>query len=497
MKSDQPKVAIQLFSTPKSSSDLFEVISADAVIVRADYIENEEDIHRISIANGIKIFSLRSIGAGGKFSGTLEERYSRLIDALDNYGLIELEATSDLTTDILRMIPPERRIISWYGKTNSYEELEKHYHLLRETAAEYYQVTNIANSISDGLWSMQLLRKYKDEKLIAHASGAVGVWTQLLSVFLGSRMISGKLNKHEGDQAFLTYDQLKNEYNLPQIRKVERIYGIAGNPVFSSLSPLIHNKCYENLVMDALYLPFHIERFDDFWDFISSKFPAADLGLTLGGFTMVSPFKEDTFDAAHGHLSKPTLTSKACNILVNDEGKWYSDSSDGLGVLAVLKEQNIELDGLKIAIIGCGGAGRTIASRLKNDGAEIVMYNRSESRGNFASELLELPFRPISELDVADYDIIINATPVGKHGQKLIFDPSNMKQDSLAIDMAYTKEDTLLVSGCRKYGKNIIEGKQILLHQVKKQFTGLTGREMPLEVELMVRQKTANLIKMN
>ncbi len=497
MKKDNPIVAIQLFSDPETSNELYEVISADAVIVRADYLEKDDSLKRISLANGVKIFSLRSKREGGKFEGRPDQRFARLLEALNDYDLIELEAETDLTSEMLRMIPPERRLISWYGNADSFEDIEDRYNHLLTFDARYYQIVVDPRTISEGIWPLQLLKKRSNEKLISYASGAIGVWTQLLSVYMGSSMISGKINKDDGNEFFLTYDQLKNEYNLPIIRKVKRVFGIAGNPVFTSLSPLIHNKCYESLDMDALYLPFHVEQFEHFWKLISSDFPASDLGIEMGGFTMVSPFKEDTFRAVKEHLSAPTLLSKACNILINNNGDWCSDSSDGLGVLAVLEEENINLKQRRIAIIGCGGAGRTIASRLKDEGAEIVMYNRSKNRGEFASDLLGLPFRPITEFDAFAYDIVINATPVGKLGKRLIFDPAGLGYDSLTIDMAYTKKDTLLVSGCRRHGKNIIEGKHILLHQVKKQFTGLTSKEMPLEVELMVREKTANLLKMN
>lgn len=497
MNFKDPIIAVSVFSTPETSNEVYEVISAEAVIVRADYIENDDKIKRISLSNGIKIFSLRSAREGGKYNGSLEERYARLINALEDYDIIEIEAATDLVPDVLRMIPAGRRIISWHGRADTYEEIENRFDQMRKVPAKYYQVIVEPRTISETIWPLRLLAKNSDSKLISYASGALGVWTQILSVYLGSKLIIGNIERTNSVENHLTCVQLKKDYNLPHIRNVKQIFGITGNPVFRSLSPLIHNKCYETLGMEALYLPFHIDNFDHFWQFISIDFPNADLGLTLGGFTMVSPYKEDTFNAAKGHLSKPTLSSKACNILINNNGDWNSDSSDGLGVIAVLNEAHRDLNGLNVAIIGCGGAGRTIAARLKGEGANIVMYNRSIPRGEFASELLSLPFHLISEFDASAYDIVINATPVGKLGKKLIFDPSNLKSHGIAIDMAYAEEDTLLVSNCRKHGKHIIEGKKILLYQVKKQFTGLTGMEMPLEVELMVREKTANLLKMN
>lgn len=496
MNLDMPILAIQLFESPRTSNELFEVISADAILVRADYFENDDEIKRISLAKGFKIYSLRSEQEGGKYNGTLEQRHSQLIEALNDYDLIELEANTDLTSDVLRMIPADRRLISWSGRAESFEELEACFLHMSGFEAKYYQCINSPQNISECLWPLQLLKKYPKKNLISFAGGAIGVWTQILSLFLKSPIVYGKLNKNEHNECFLLHEQIREDYDLSPSRNLKHVFGIAGNPVFSSMSPQIHNHCYKVLGMDALYLPFHIENFDEFWKFISIDFPSSGLDFTLGGFTMVSPFKEESYKIAKSHLCSATKLSKACNILINKDGEWYSDSSDGLGVLAALEEESIKLKNLKVAIIGCGGAGRTIASRLKSEGADIVFYNRSEDRGQFAASLLDLPFKLISEFEASTYDIVINATPVGKHGKKLIFDPASLKSTSLAIDMAYAKEDTLLVSRCHKSDKKIIEGKQILLHQVKKQFLGLTGRDMPMEVENMVRQKTENLLKM-
>lgn len=497
IKNKNTILPFQLFGFPESSDELFEIISSDAILVRRDYIENDYDFKGISLTNGIKMFSLRSIKHGGKFNGSIEERHGILSEALHDYDVIELESETDLTKDLLNIIPEHKRLISWQGGVDSYRELESIYHKLTSIPGEYYQLVTVPSNISECLWPLNLLKKNSTRNLTAYASGAIGVWTQVLSAFMGSSMICGNFNKKYEMDLFLTMEQLKEDYGLPKVRKIESIFGIAGNPVFSSMSPNIHNKCYKYLKMDSLYLPFHIEKFDDFWKFISEDFRDLGLGVSLGGFTMVSPFKEESFRAAKEHLCNHTLLSKACNILVCKNGEWYSDSSDGLGVLTALEQKDIELRNLKIAIIGCGGAGRTIASRIKSKGADIVFYNRSIKRGHLAATLLDLPFRPISDFNPSEFDVIINATPVGKNGKMLIFDPSSLKNGSIAIDMAYAKKDTRLVEDCRKHNKNIIEGKQILLHQVKKQFTCLTGRIMPFEVELLVREKTENQLKID
>ncbi|MDF1695926.1 MAG: type I 3-dehydroquinate dehydratase [Saprospiraceae bacterium] len=492
-----PIVALNLFNAPSSSGESYDIISAKAVVVRADCFNHIEDVNQIELSNELRILSLKSKREGGQFIGSLQERHRIIINALNQFDLIELEAETDLTPEILNQIVPNKRLISWQGYAQSYEELECKMQKLLTYEARFYQLILNPNSISQGLWPLKIVKNFGRKDIISFASSAVGVWTQILAAFMGSAMIYAVRETDKEDDVFLSLEQLTTDYSIDQTRVIQQIFGIAGNPVFTSMSPLIHNKSYTSLGLEALYLPFQIDDFDEFWRFISVDFEAAELDLTLGGFTMVSPYKEKTFQSASGHLCQPTTVSKACNILINKEGKWYSDSSDGLGVLAALEEIGIDLNGLKVAIIGCGGAGRTIAARISNKNAEIHLFNRSENRGILASKLLNLPFHLIEKFEAENFDIIINATPVGKKGMKLIFDPARMTQNSIAIDMAYAKKDTQLVAHCRKNGKRIIEGKEILLHQVKKQFTGLTGEEMPFEVEMVIREKTENLLKLD
>lgn len=493
MNQNNPILAMQLFEEPSNNSDFLKMIAAQAVMVRADYLE-DSSLKRVSLSNGFKIYSLCSKKHGGRFEGSFSERISKLIEALEFYELVELEYETDLTPEILRLIPPEKRMISWCGECDDYGSLESVYQDVAGYEAQFHKIVHKPRDMKECLWSMRLISNHRNDKLICYSEGAKGVWTQILSAYLGSRMVLGRIGITDSEVAYLKHDQLENEYGLPRIREVKDIYGIAGNPVFASLSPLIHNKSYEEVGMKALYLPFHIEEFNDFWSLISDESVHDHLGIQFRGFTMVSPFKEETYRSAAKHLSVPTWASRASNILVKREGIWCSDSSDGMGVVAELEKRKMDIRNLNISIIGCGGAGRTIAARLKVHGSKVTMYNRSWNRGEFASDLLGLPFELLSNFDASKYDVVINATPVGKYGKKLIYDPSKLGDQSLAIDMAYTKADTLLVEGCRRNGKQIVEGKQILLHQVKKQFSGLTGVSFPESVEPLVKEKTANVL---
>jgi len=493
-KSHQPKIAMQVFKEPTDTSENIDLAAADTLWIRADYLLTNTGQTTFYQTSSTKIFDLRSVEYGGKYKGSCIDRHELLKQAAHDFDIVVLEAHTDLTDEVLSGIDANSRLIAWCGEVDDIDTLHKKYLEIREIPARYYKLTLISTQIAQGISTLQLLKRVTSDNLITYAEGPLGMWSQLLGAYLGNAMIIGNLAQGIEDQEHLLYGQLKNDYQLPEGRKVRQVYGIAGNPVFRSMSPFVHNRCYDLLGMDAIYLPFHVEVFEDFWSFMTVDFSASGLGLTWGGFTMVSPYKEDTFAAADHHLCEASRESKACNILTYREGKSYADSSDGIGVLVELKSRYPSLQALKIAIIGCGGAGRTTAARLKKEKANIVLFNRSEERGKYAAALLALPYFSNDEFDAGQFDVVINATPAGKYGKTLIFDPKMLRDDALCIDMAYSQEDTLLVKECRTWGKKVIEGKTILLHQVKKQFLGLTGVKMPAEVIPLIREKTANLM---
>ncbi|MBL4708646.1 MAG: type I 3-dehydroquinate dehydratase [Flavobacteriales bacterium] len=426
------------------------------------------------------IYALRSKEHGGQYKGSSKERNHMLLEATVDYDLIELEADKDLSKEILLAIPPENRMIAWYGAPKSLEELREIRRQLMEIPARYYKIVPEARRSGEELAPLQLLKESETKNLIAYASGPIGLWTQIVAAYFDSPFVYGNLD--EGSENYFSITQLIQDYALPSVHPIESLYGIVGNPVLKSLSPRLHNRTYLHSNFPGLFIPFHVESFDNFWTDIVQNKALHTLGLELKGLTTVSPYKEAALLKADLNQNSLTELVGSCNIVIHKDQQWIANTTDFYGVSTGLKELGISITDNKIAVIGCGGAGRTIAAGLLSAGASISLVNRGIERGENAAKLLGVEFQPLSNFDPMGFKVIINATPMGKMPVALPFDPQLLDNDAVVVDMAYGKTETLLIKKCMQLGIPSITGRLMLVLQVRRQFSLMTGRDMPLEL---------------
>lgn len=479
-----PNIPLVLTITTSIENPISEIIDfsdqLDWIELRADLstpfvspLELDELVAHIP-----SIYVLRSQYQGGDFSGSQRERLALFSQAVACFDLIELEGEYDLLPEILEVVPEEKRLISWYGGPSSIETLTARLQKYQKIPARFYKLIPEANKAGEELIPLHFLKQINNPKLICFASGPIGLWAQIIAAHYGSALLYAKSAKLTA-QVFFSIRQLVEDYGLPTLYPFEKIYGIAGNPVFSSLSPKLHNNTYRYLNHPGIYLPFHIESFNDFWEMVQGVNQDQDTILKFGGFTVVSPFKEEGFKVAEV-INNPILEKvKACNVLFHEDGVWHADSTDAFGIINALEKLEIKTTDFKVAVIGCGGAGKTMAVALKALGADVLLVNRTKARADIASNQLGLPFQLLVDFSPKGFDIIINATPVGKRGKEMIIKPAELDKSAVIIDMAYGKDTTPVIQESRFLGRRTLSGKEILVIQVKQQFAFLTGLEMP------------------
>lgn len=460
---------IHSLSLPKSIS---------GVLVRADLAPESFFEAESNHSDVISIYALNSTFTGGQSKLTPKERVFYLSKAAQIFDLVQLEYAHDLTPAILQNIPKEKRWLVWKGAVNSVTELEQVFEKMRATEAAYYQLITVPEHAADTLIPLQFLQQQHHQNVIAFADGLLGLWTQIVALHFGSSWIFGKPDRKTPLTAF-TVEQLIEDYNLPTLHPFKALYGIVGNPVITSGSPRLHNAAYRYLDMEALYLPFNVSSFEDFWEGLLQNERMNELGLPIKGLTTVSPFKEKGVQLADVVDSPLIAASSASNLLVKHKDKWVAQTTDSTGVIQALKTRQVTIKEKKIAVIGCGGAGRTIAYALRQAGAVVTLINRSLEKGQFAANLLGLPFVSLDEFTPQDFEVIINATPIGKKHEKIPFDIKGLHESTILIDMIYNDPPTPLTEQSQKLGLETITGHEILKIQVKNQFLGMTGRPMP------------------
>jgi len=447
------------------------------VEVRRDIFDFDlEEIKKVTGAD--LLFSLKSEDNGGFFRGSEALRIREFREASSVCDFFELEAGRDLIPEILDIIPPEKRIISWRGNTENYENLAKRYKKYQAVAARYYQLVICAKKSGDEIPVLQLLKNNSRNDLIAYATGPAGLWTQPLSAFLGSQVVPSSLNG-EVNINYFSPEQLIENYNLPYTYPVKLFFGIVGNPVFGSISPKLHNGAFRALNLPYLYLPFQTNTLQDFFDEVVNK---DTLPIEFSGLTVVAPFKEAGLITA-GKTSDPDVTaSEASNLMLNRKrGGWVAKSTDALGVIDALDEMAADWKLKSIVIVGCGGTGKTVAAALKRMKAKLTLVNRTVDKGLKIARALNLPFIPLDRFNPADFDVIIHATPLGKNKGEAPFDITLLKNDCIVIDHVYSLTDvTDLVKYCRLCNIPVADGVEMAEFQIKHQFRLMTSRKMIL-----------------
>jgi 3-dehydroquinate dehydratase/shikimate dehydrogenase len=406
-------------------------------------------------------------------NGSSLNRHERLKTAARFYDRIELEVGTDTSEELLELIPVEKRLLSWYGKVNDLSELDDRFTQLSSVPAAAYKIVTTAATIAEEFLPLSLLKSLNRTDTIAFANGPLGFWNRIVGLHLGAPAIFGLVTGGSAVDMEPAIGKLIADYGLPEVTPAKELFAIIGNPIFHSLSPRLHNASYRVLNHAALFVPLRVHSFAEFWrEFVTSK-KLDEFGMPINGMTVASPHKEEavlTAKIASGMVQQ----TEAANILVRNNGWWTADTTDPDVVYGVSVKEK------RAAVIGCGGAGRAIAAALVQSGAGVTLINRGAERGEHAAALLGLPYVPLRDFDAEGYDIVVNATPVGRDTDEAPFAVERLSGDAVVIDLVYGSRPTPLVGTTRARHQLAIDGRDVLVTQVSRQFRLMTGKDMPI-----------------
>lgn len=449
--------------------------------------------------SGGLIYTLRSCAEGGAGPDDVTTRAALLAAAGgqgERWDLVDLEADRDLVPAVLDAVAPERRILSWHGPATDAETLVRRFDVMAATPARFYKLIPAAVQPGEELAPLLLLHELREraggaprEDVIAFASGPSGVWTRLLAPRLGAPVVFGAFpGDAPGAPGQPSTDRLVDDYGLPALPPVEALFGVIGRPVDHSLSPRLHNRAYRELAIPAFYLAFHAEHFGDFWLEVVESGLLDVLGFPLHGLSVTTPYKEAALAVA-GVSSPRTAAIGAANTLVLRDGVWEAESTDPEGVALPIRALGLSLDGAEAAVVGAGGAGRAAVVGLKEAGARVTLFNRSEPRGRQAAAALGVPYVPLAELAASRperFRAVVHATSLGRaargESEPLPFDPELLAPDAVVVDLVYAEQETPLLAAVRASGRTAVDGREVLLSQALEQFRMMTGRELPLDL---------------
>ena len=258
-----------------------------------------------------------------------------------------------------------------------------------------------------------------------------------------------------------------------------QLFGIIGDPVEHSLSPVMHNAAFQALGVNAVYVPMR-----------PSDLEVGIGGLRALGFVGVSvtvPFKVavmpllDVIDP----VARAIGAVNTLHFQQTPDGQivCHGCNTDWLGANQALGEA-VAPFGRTILLIGAGGAARAIGFGLRQAGAKILLTNRTETRGRQLAAELGATFIPTATVPEVRADALINTTSVGMqpHDETIPIDPDLLCRYGVVMDIVYAPLATRLLREAAARGCRTIDGLHMLLYQGVAQFRLWTGQEPPVEV---------------
>ncbi len=257
------------------------------------------------------------------------------------------------------------------------------------------------------------------------------------------------------------------------IRADTSLYGVFGNPISHSLSPLMLNRAFAETGVNSVYLAFGV---DDIGAAISGV-----RALGIKGVSITIPHKTTVLE----FLDKIDETARkigAVNTVVNRKGLLIGYNTDSSGAVRALKEKTA-LKGSDVVIIGAGGAARAIGYGIVAEGGRITILNRTIAKGERLAKDLGANFKPLAEIKNLDGRILINTTSVGMTPRvdAMPIKSDLIEKEILVMDIVYNPLKTRLLKTAEDAGCRIIDGVSMFVYQGAFQFELWTGKKAPVE----------------
>ena len=429
------------------------------------------------------IATCRRAASGGKFQGSIAAQVEILAKAaaagcqlID----IELQTAMRLKPAQLDKLRSKAAIILSFHDFRATQKLDETLKKMASYPADFYKIVSTARSLSDNVTMMKFLEKHRDEHpLVGLCMGEQGIISRVLGVRAGSVFTFGALTADEKTApGQVTAQALRSTYRIDQVDVATKVYGVAGDPIAHSLSPAIMNAALRRENVNGVFLGLHAKSLKDLLACVR-EIPIQGLAITM-------PYKQEIIP----HLDNTDpATSKigACNTVVRSDGKLYGFNTDTSGVVRPL-EQRMTLQDARILVLGAGGAARAAVFGLKDRGAQLFILNRSLPAAQKLARQAKARTIKRADLKRLDFDVIINATPVGMGNTR----ESPLNADEIKaqyiFDMVYDPAETKLLRLAKERGAQVIAGSEMFVHQAARQFEIWTGKPAPREDMLRIVQ---------
>ena len=261
------------------------------------------------------------------------------------------------------------------------------------------------------------------------------------------------------------------------------LYWLLGHPVKQTISPGLFNRAFVQAQENAAMLAIDV--------------PPAQLGRAIELFRHASNVRGCLLTVPHKlpalrYMDAVSQRSQALglvNIIRKTQAGLEGDALDGQGFIGALAQHGHRLNGRRVLIIGCGGAGAASAwDALKSGALPVGLIDTDPARVQQLAATLVQHFAPerVKQLDTAagDWPIVLNASPLGmREGDALPMPLEQLNSGAVLIDATTPPNPSRWLSLASARGHAVIHGSDFTRGQVQAMAT-YWGLSMQVQLAL-------------
>lgn len=466
-------------------------LGADLVEIRLDFLRDDQIAEGAKSAHSLPlsippVLTIRPVGQGGKSQLDLDCRIAAWL-SVDTPAHTLFDWELDIVEWLAAMndgVSWERIICSYHDFGPPGEHLDQIFERMLATPAGFLKLAITARDTVDCFRIFGYLKRARalGRKMIALAMGPPGLMSRVLGPAFGSVWTyAASDHDHATADGQLSIETMVKTYRTKSVDAETLGFGIIGNPVAHSLSPVIHGAALSAAGINSFFLP--LETLDpiQFLKGLNSTFTGV---LEWRGMSVTAPHKAtvlphlDWLDPAASEIG-------AVNTIVVEEKKLFGYNTDAAGFLEPLRARLIDLRGLRCAVLGAGGAARAVVWALNQRGANVTVFAREPSRARALGQHFKVPVQELGGTSFGGFDLVVNTTPLGTTGAYEDETPAveeQLRGVQLVYDLVYNPESTRFLQEGEQAGARAIGGLEMLLAQAAAQFRLWTGGEPDLDL---------------
>jgi 3-dehydroquinate dehydratase / shikimate dehydrogenase len=402
-------------------------------------------------------------------------------------GLLDIELDlAQVAGEAIPWLDWQRTICSYHDFTGVPADLDEIYERMAKTLARYLKIAVAASDAVDCLPLFRLMDRASQDgrEIIAIAMGPAGVATRILGPARGNYLTYGAIDGERGTApGQVTAQELRELYRIDLINRDTQIMGVVGSPVGHSISPQIHNAAFAASGIDAVYLPFEVRDLPAFMTRMVHP-RTRELKWNLRGLSVTAPHKTAVMDLLDWIEPAANEIGAVNTIVVKADGL-HGYNTDVIALLIPIRDRLGSLREARCAVIGAGGAAKAVLWCLRNEGAAVTVFARDQQKGGVVAEKFGARCESLADARFNEFDVVINATPLGTDGPYAGDTPASADQlrgARLVYDLVYNPTETLFMRQARVAGCDAVGGLPMLVLQGLEQFKLWTGIDARAEV---------------